>query len=39
MTPALKAPIEDLAVPYEAPKVVKTIAATQPRALKKGWES
>lgn len=37
MTPALKVPVEDLAVPKAAPKEVKTMAATHPRAEKKGW--
>lgn len=36
MTPALKVPVDDLAVPKAAPKEVKTMAATHPKAEKKG---
>lgn len=31
-------PTPDLAVPYAAPKQVKTMAEVQPMAPKKGWE-
>jgi len=31
-------PTPDLAVPYEAPKQVKTMAEVQPMAPKKGYE-
>ena len=31
-----KKPTLDFAVPYAAPKLLKTMAATQPMALKKG---
>lgn len=34
--PDAKTPALDLAVPYAAPKLLKTIAATHPMALKKG---
>ena len=37
MTPADRAPILDLAMPYEAPKLLKTTAETHPIALKKGF--
>jgi len=35
-TPAAIMPTPDFAVPYDAPKQVKTIAAAQPIAPKKG---
>ena len=35
-TPMAAIPTPDLAVPYEAPRQVKTIAAVQPMAPKKG---
>lgn len=35
-TPADIMPMPDLAIPYAAPKFAKTIAATTPRAPKKG---
>jgi hypothetical protein len=37
-TPMAAIPTPDLAVPYEAPKQVKTIAAVQPIAPKKGCD-
>lgn len=35
-TPAAMIPIPDFAIPYDAPKLEDTIAATTPRAPKKG---
>jgi hypothetical protein len=37
-TPMAAIPTPDLAVPYEAPRHVKTMAAVQPMAPKKGWD-
>lgn len=36
-TPMAAIPTPDLAVPYEAPRQVKTMAAVQPMAPKKGY--
>jgi len=36
--PAEKTPALDFAVPYAAPKLLKTMAATQPMALKNGCD-
>lgn len=36
-TPMAEIPTPDLAVPYEAPRQQKTMAAVQPMAPKKGW--
>lgn len=35
--PAEKTPRLDFAMPYDAPKQLKTIAETHPKALKNGW--
>jgi len=38
-TPIAEIPTPDFAVPYAAPKQVKTIADVQPMAPKKGYEA